>query len=249
MGPLLFLIYINDLPLENTSGKTSLFADDSTITVRGKEIKIVKEHLSNEAISTNKWCYENGMALSFEKNQSYVILSNAKELRLAEEEIDLNLNLDGTQIQNTKQEKLLGVIIDNNLTWHNQIKKVKQTIAFKLSILRKIRRYLPTTTRMLYYNYYIKPNLEYCCTIWGQCSKTDTYSIVKLQKQATRLILDADMYSPSNPLFKQLQWQTFDKIVEEKQASMVFKALNNLTPAYITKSFKPACTYRLQITP
>ena len=42
------------------------------------------------------------------------------------------------------------------------------------------------------------------------------------------------MYSPSNPLFKQLQWQTFDKIVEEKQASMVFKALNNLTPAYIT---------------
>ena len=71
MGPLLFLIYINDLPLENTSGKTSLFADDSTIYVRGKERKFVKEHLSDEAISTNKWCYENGMALSFEKNQSY----------------------------------------------------------------------------------------------------------------------------------------------------------------------------------
>ena len=183
------------------------------------------------------------MALSFEKTKAMVILSNAKELRLAEDEIDLNLNLDGTQIQNTKQEKLLGVIIDNNLTWHNQIKNVKQTIAFKLSILRKIRRYLPTTTRMLYYNYYIKPHLEYCCTIWGQCSKIDTYSIVKLQKQAARLILDADMYSPSNPLFKQLQWQTFDKIVEEKQASMVFKALNNLTPAYITDLFKPACTY------
>ena len=135
------------------------------------------------------------------------------------------------------------MIIDNNLTWHNQIKKVKQTIAFKLSILRKIRRYLPTTTRMLYYNYYIKPHLEYCCTIWGQCSKADTYSIVKLQKQAARLILDADMYSSSIPLFKQLQWQTFDKIVEEKQASMVLKALNNLTPAYITNLFKPACTY------
>ena len=78
LGPLLFLIYINDLPLENTSGKTSLFADDSTITVRGKEIKFVKEHLSNEAISTNKWCYENGMALSFEKTKAMLILSNAK---------------------------------------------------------------------------------------------------------------------------------------------------------------------------
>ena len=162
---------------------------------------------------------------------------------MAEDEIDLNLNLDGTQIQNTRKVKLLGVIIDNNLTWHNQIKTAKQTIAFKLSILRKIRRYLPTTTRMLYYKYYIKPHLEYRCTIWGQRSKTDTYSIGKFKKQAARLILDADMYSPSNPLFKQLQWQTFDQIVEEKQASMVFKALNSLTPAYITNLFKPACTY------
>ena len=91
LGPLLFLIYINDLPLENTSGKTSLSADDSTIYVRGKERKFVKEHLSNEAISTNKWCYENGMALSFEKTKAMLILSNAKELRLAEDEIDLNL--------------------------------------------------------------------------------------------------------------------------------------------------------------
>ena len=65
-GPLL-LIYINDLPLKNASGKTLLFADDSTITVRDREIQFVKEHLSDEAVSTNNWCYENGMALSLKK--------------------------------------------------------------------------------------------------------------------------------------------------------------------------------------
>ena len=48
------------------------------------------------------------------------------------------------------------MLIDNNLTWHSQVKKGKQTIAFKLSILRKIRHYLPAKTRILYYNYYIK---------------------------------------------------------------------------------------------
>ena len=61
-GPLRFQIYINDFPLKNTTGKTSFFADDSTITVRGKEIKLVKEYLSDEAKRTHKWCYENGMA-------------------------------------------------------------------------------------------------------------------------------------------------------------------------------------------
>ena len=54
------------------------------------------------------------MDLSFEKNKAMLILSNAKESRLGEDEIDLDLNLDGTQIQNTKQENLLDVIIDNN---------------------------------------------------------------------------------------------------------------------------------------
>ena len=78
-----------------------------------------------------------------------LILSKAKESRLAENEIDINININGTQIKNTKQEKLLGVVIDNNLTWHSQVKKVKQTIAFKLSIFRKIRHYLPTKTRIL----------------------------------------------------------------------------------------------------
>ena len=242
LGPLLFLVYINDLPLENASGKTSLFADDSTITVHGKEIHFVKKHLSNEAVRTNNWCYENGMALSFKKTKAMLILSKAKESRLTETEIDINININGTQIKNTKQEKLLGVLIDNNLTWHSQVKKVKQTIAFKLSILRKIRHYLPAKTRMLYYNYYIKPHLQYCCTIWGQCNKTDIYSMIKLQKQAARLILDADKYSPSSPLFDQLEWETFDKIVQEKQATIVFKALNNLTPDYISNLFKPTCT-------
>ena len=57
-----------------------------------------------------------------------------------------------------------------------------------------------------------------------------------------RLILDADKYSPSSPLFDQLEWETFDKIVQEKQATMVFKALNNLTPDDISNLFKPTCT-------
>ena len=79
------------------------------------------------------------------------------------------------------------------------MKKVKQAIAFKLSLFIKNKQYLPTKIRILYYNYYIKPHLEYCCTIWGLRSKTDIYALIKLQKQAARLILDADKYSPSSP--------------------------------------------------
>ena len=80
-------------------------------------------------------------------------LSNAEESSLTGNETDLNINIDGTQIKNTAQEKLLGVIIDTNLTWHSQVKKVKQRIAFKLSIFEKIKQYLPTKIRILCHNY------------------------------------------------------------------------------------------------
>ena len=62
-----------------------------------------------------------------------------------------------------------------------------------------------------------------------------------MQKQAARLILGADTYSPSSPLFDQPERETFDKIVQEKQTTMVFKALNNHTPDYISYLFKPTC--------
>ena len=141
--------------------------------------------------------------------------SNAKESRLTENETDLNIIIDRTQIKNTAQEKLLGVIIDKNLTWRSQVKKVKQTIAYKLSIFGKIQQFLPTQIRILYYNHYIKPHLEYCCTIWGLCSKTDIYAFIKLQKQAARHILDADKYSPSSPLFDQLNGTLSTKLFKK----------------------------------
>ena len=77
--------------------------------------------------------------------------------------------------------------------------------------------------------------------MWGNCSKSDIDTLIKLQKQAARLILETDRYAPSAPLFSQLRWQTFDQITRERQAFMVFKATNNKTPSYITNMFQSAC--------
>ena len=132
---------------------------------------------------------------------------------------------------------LLGVIIDSNLSWKAQIQKVRHSVLLKLSILRTMRKYLPTGMRILYYNYYIKPHLLYCCSIWGQCSQKDMATVIKLQKQTARLALDADPQAPSAPLLSKLKWQTFNQILHQRQATLVFKALNNLAPRYMNELF------------
>ena len=195
----MFLIYIKDLPLENRLGKIHLFADDATITAHKKNIEIVKSQLTVETQNTYNWCRDNGMVVSAEKTKAMLIISKSKESRLETIDRDFYLNVNDTTIKNTKHEKLLGVIIDNNLSWQHQVNKVRKTVLFKLSILRKIRKYLSSPLRILYYNYYIKPHLEYC-------------------------------------------WHTFDKIVNRRQALMVFRALNNQAPTYVIDMFKPPCT-------
>ena len=116
LGPFLFLIYINDLPLENRLGKTNLFADDATITAQNKELEIVKSQLTVETQNTYKWCRDNVMVVSAVKTKAMLIISESKESRLETIDGDFYLNVNDTTIENTKHEKHLGVIIDNNLS-------------------------------------------------------------------------------------------------------------------------------------
>ena len=117
------MIYINDLPLKNKQGNTHLFADDATITAHNKDLEIVKSQLEIETQNTHTWCKDNGMVVSVEKTRAMLIMSTTKEARLPESDRDFHITVNGTIIGNTKHEKLLGIIIDKNLSWQQQVKK------------------------------------------------------------------------------------------------------------------------------
>ena len=87
------------------------------------------------------------------------------------------------------------------------------------------------------YNSYILPIIDYGCMIWGRCSSASTLRLVKLQKQAARIILNADFMTPSRLMFSELKWLTFPKRVDYHTCTMVYKALNNLAPNYICERF------------
>ena len=180
LGPLFFLISINDVPLYTTpTGNIHLFADDTTISVHSKSIQVVNSRLQKEADSINSWCKENRMKINVEKTKCMLLASWQKLLSCSGS--DLDVNMESSAIHNVVNEKLLGVELDNLLSWKEQIKKVKRAINVKISLLRRIRKYLSTETCNTFHNLHIKPHLEYCCSVWGRCSQEEQDKLIKLQ--------------------------------------------------------------------
>ena len=91
----------------------------------------------------------------------------------------------------------------------------------------------------MFFNYYIKLYLEYCCSICGSTSQENINVVVKLQKRAARLILDADFSIRSKLLFSELKWVPLPEIVKFHQLSLVFKCINNIVPIYLHNMFRP----------
>ena len=79
----------------------------------------------------------------------------------------LDIKLYETKISEAKTEKLLGIILDNSLSWKDQINETKRKIHSKLAILRRIKKYLPSHIRQAFYNYHILPVMEYCNILWA----------------------------------------------------------------------------------
>ena len=187
LGPILFLIFINDLPL-CSQNDIDLFADDSTITAIGKNIGEISNELNLDLHNVSAWCKQNKMVINVSKTNCMCIGSKQKLLTLSD--CLLKLSIDEKPLNETQCEKVLGLFIDPSLSWSKHIDFIISKVNTSLSLLRRIKKYLNHKARLLYYNAYILPQYDYCCSIWGNCNQSLLNTILKLQKRAARIILD-----------------------------------------------------------
>ena len=129
LGPILFLIFINDLPLflSDTVSSTHLYADDTTIYDAQYDLDELKKNLQKSLIALHIWCKKNGMLLNTDKTKVMIITTRQKRLHLDENILTLSYN--DNELQLTTGDKILGVNIDENLTWTNHYQLVCRKIS------------------------------------------------------------------------------------------------------------------------
>ncbi|XP_046843855.1 uncharacterized protein LOC124437938 [Xenia sp. Carnegie-2017] len=130
-------------------------------------------------------------------------------------------------------EKLLGIILDEDLSFSNHIDKLCSKLAKRIGLLKKLRYYLPLDERIAFYNATIKSAMMFGSCVWSNTTKDNLDQITKLQKRAARVILDASTRDRSIPLFSKLGWIPFSKEVEIRKAMICHKRFYGNCPSYI----------------
>ena len=146
--------------------------------------------------------------------------------------MSIKLSLGNSDIENITEQKLLGVYIDNSLTWKTQITKVCSIVNSKIALFKRISYYLTDEMKIKYYNAYIVSSMDYCCTIWGT-GKQCMNKMYKLQCRAARLITNTKRQESNSNLLRQLNWLSFEDRCFYHSGVLVYKAKNLLAPEYI----------------
>lgn len=231
LGPLLFLLYINDLANVSNIFFPILFADDTNVFIQGKNVKDIISNANLELDKIYIWLNANKLSLNIEKTK-YMLFTNSRK-----NFVHNYIKLNNIALEKVTYTKFLGIIIDNKCLWSNHIDYIRNKIAKGLGILYKVSKIFSESILVTLYNSFIYPYLDYCIEIWGMAAQLHLESLLKMQKKAVRLIKSTGYLSHSAPLFKSLNILPINKIYIYKVSVFMYKFVNDISPDLFSGMF------------
>ena len=232
LGPLLFLIYINDLCSVCKHTFPILFADDTNLFSSGKEIEALEANINSELSHISTWLKVNKLSLNIKKTH-YMIFCKRKKVSS-----NVKLSIDGELINEVDKTKFLGILIDNKLTWKQHIAYISGKISHGIGMIIKARQYLNKQGMLSLYYSFIYPYLTYCNHIWGSTYKTSLKRLTMLQIKAVRIIAHACWRESCDPIYKKLNIMKLDHINTYLIGRFMFSMYVGKVPEYLTTLFK-----------
>ena len=233
LGPLLYLVFCNDVHKSLEFCKAIMYADDTNLYITSKSLSEGFRKLKHDFAIVTDWFRANKLSLNIMKT-NYIIFK-PQSLKV---DTDVEFTFQDEPINQVKSTKFLGIIVDENLTWNEHLKHVCNQLSKGLFVLRTIKNCLPTwTKKMLYYSYFYS-HLTYGLSLWGpMCAMSFSNRIFLAQKKAIRLIDNVPYNAESAPLFKKYKLLRFSDIVSLDLSKLAFSYSRNLLPSPIMGLF------------
>ena len=236
LSPLLFLIYINDLPNCLQHSTVRMFADDTNITVSGKSIKEAEVAVNADLNNIREWLLSNRLSLNLVKTE-YLLIGSRHNINTLEEQPSVFIGDE--PIKGVQVTKTLGVKIDQFLTWDSHIDQISKKISSGISAMKKIKDFTNSDTLKSVYYGLVQPHFDHCCEVWNAINRGQSERLQKLQNRCARIIMNfKDEPGQSQMAVDQLGWISLEERRKHIMARLMFKVVNNLAPSRISSMFQ-----------
>lgn len=232
LGPLLFLLYINDLHLAIKSCETFHFADDTHLLHFNSSLKSLCNKVNCDLKHLQTWLNANLIALNADKTEFILFRSERKLL-----DFKPFLKLTGKRIYPKPYVKYLGVYLDEHLNWNKHVSELSTKLQRANGAIAKLRHYVPLKVLIGVYYAIFNSHMSYACQLWGLTDTNVTHRVLTLQKAAVRLITFKGPYSSSSTIFANLQILNVFDLVKVLNILFVHQHLNFALPSDILESF------------
>ena len=218
LGPLFFLLFVNDMKESSSLIKFIQFADDTTLLFSCNNFNQLQSILENESKKVSEWLTTNKLLLNTTKTQLMVFSFKRNNPKLS-------IVLNNTTITEVNEVNFLGVIVDKMLTWKSHIAHICSKVSKCLAILRLVKSIFPKNILKMVYMALFNSYLSYCNLIWGSATVGIVKPLFMHKKKAVRILTNSKFLEHTRPLFNKVKVLTVFQIYESNTLSFIYKCI------------------------
>ena len=240
LGPLLFLIYINDIYVASPIFKFLLYADDTTLTstmccFNSNTLSVNSHDINIELQKVFDWLCSNRLSMNVSKTKFMVFHAPQKNLS---PDLIPDLHINGIPLERTNEFNFLGTLVTSTLSWKSHISLICKKLSRTIGVLKRLKHMLPSFVLLSIYNSMFLPYLYQSVLVWGHSPSR----ILKLQKRALRIVFKTKYKSHTASIFKDNKLLKFDDIYKTSALKFYHKYKNNQVPLYFIDMLAPVTT-------
>ncbi len=228
LGPLLFLIYINDLPNCLKSTVPCLYADDTQIFTSSHDPTKISDNLNSDLENITDWLIVNKLQ-SHPTKTKMMVIGSRHNLNVKVADLRSNIKINNNDVSPVFSQKCLGIYLDERLAFDVHIEKLCKKICAGIGVLRRIKPFVPRDSLLKLYKSLIQPYFDYCSPLWDTCAKTLKDNLQTLQNRAARVISGENYDVRSEDILQSLKLDSLDVRRKKLKSVLLCKVLNGIS--------------------
>lgn len=233
LGPLLFLLYINDIT-SAADFAFSLFADDTCLITSHSDLKILERNCNQQLVHINNWFLANRLTANRTKASTYMLTLGKRN---TPHPSNFSLKMGEVTLNEVDEVKYLGVIFDNKFNWRKHISYLCTKLSKSVGILSKLRYYTNVPTLLQVYDSLIKSHKCYALINWGSAGVTALNPLKVLQNRAIRFITRSGRYQRLDLDYINLRILKLEDIYQHSLGKFMYQYYRNCLPSYYDNFF------------